>query len=64
MRIVSWSLALALAVPALLLAVVLGPVTVGILCALGSGLVVFVIANAVLAVGAAGSRLIRRASGS
>jgi hypothetical protein len=64
MRIVSWSPALALAVPALLLAVALGPVTVGILCALGFGLVIFVIANAVLAVGTAGSRLIRRAWGS
>jgi hypothetical protein len=64
MRIVSWSVAFALAVPALLLAVALGPVTVGILCAVGFGLVIFVIANAVLAVVAAGSRLKHRASGS
>jgi hypothetical protein len=68
MRIVLWSLAFAAAVPMLLFAIALGPVLLGILCAVGFGLIVFLIANAFLglvAAGrAAGTRLTHRGSGS
>ena len=68
MRIVLWSLAVALVVPILLLAIALGPVIVGILCAVGFGLIVFVIANALIGLGLgaerAGSRLARGRPGS
>ena len=54
---------LAIAIPALLVAVALGPVTVGVLCAVGFGLLVFAIANLFVAIGLgiekAGSRLAR-----
>jgi hypothetical protein len=54
---------LALAIPAILIAIALGPVTVGVLCAVGFGLIVFAIANLFVAIGAgiewAGSRLTR-----
>lgn len=69
MKIVFWSLAFVLSAPALLVALALGPVIVGILCAVGFGVIVFAIANAVLGLivagrGAerAGSRWVRRAS--
>ncbi|MBV8221241.1 MAG: hypothetical protein JO325_22475 [Solirubrobacterales bacterium] len=62
MKLALWVFAcLAFAVPAILVAVALGPVTVGILCAVGFGLLVFAIANLFLAIGVgierAGSRL-------
>jgi hypothetical protein len=67
MRVVLWSLAFALMMPPLLLIIALGPVILGILCAVGFGLIVFVIGNAVIGLGAAGrsaeragSRLVRR----
>jgi hypothetical protein len=54
---------LAIAIPALLVAIALGPVTVGVLCAVGFGLLVFAIANLFVAIGLgiekAGSRLAR-----
>jgi hypothetical protein len=44
MKLLIWVLVLALAVPALLLAIALGPVTVGVLCAVGfAGLVAAVV---------------------
>jgi hypothetical protein len=72
MKLVFWSLVLALALPVMVvLAVALGPVIVGILCAVGFGLIVFAIGNAVIGLvvagrGAerAGARWIRRESGS
>lgn len=62
MRLALWLLACAaMAVPAILVAVALGPVTVGILCAVGFGLLVFAIGNLFVAIGAGvqwmGSRL-------
>jgi len=64
MRLALWFLVgLAMLVPALLVAIALGPVTVGILCAVGFGLLVFAIANLFVAIGVglerAGSRLAR-----
>ena len=54
---------LAIAIPALLVAIALGPVTVGVLCAVGFGLLVFAIANLFVAIGLgierAGSRIAR-----
>jgi hypothetical protein len=57
-------LALVLLAPLLLVvAIALGPVVLGLLCAVGFGLVVFAVANLVIAVGvvgkAAGSRYAR-----
>ena len=64
MKLALWLVAcLAMAIPALLLAIALGPVTVGILCAVGFGLLVFAIGNLFVAIVAgierAGSRLAR-----
>lgn len=64
MRLTLWLVTcIVLAIPALLVAVALGPVTVGILCAVGFGLLVFAIANLFVAIGVgverAGSRLAR-----
>lgn len=64
MRLTLWLLvSLVLLIPALMVAIALGPVTVGILCAVGFGLLVFAIANLFLALGVglgrAGSRLAR-----
>lgn len=53
MRIVLGGFAFALVVPALLVAIALGPVILGILCAVGFGLVIFVIANALIGLGVA-----------
>ncbi len=72
MKVAFWGLSFALAVPAaLLVAIALGPVILGVLCAVGFGLIVFVIGNIVIGVGAAGhslqragSRFVRRAPGS
>ena len=54
---------LAIAIPALLVAIALGPVTVGVLCAVGFGLLVIAFANLFVAIGLgiekAGSRLAR-----
>jgi len=65
MKLILWLLVcLAMAIPALLVAIALGPVTVGILCAVGFGLLVFAIVNLFVAIGTgierAGSRLVRR----
>ncbi|HTP21005.1 MAG TPA: hypothetical protein VMJ65_15480 [Solirubrobacteraceae bacterium] len=53
-----------MAIPALIVAIALGPVIVGVLCAVGFGLIVFVIANFFIAIGTGlertGSRLARR----
>jgi hypothetical protein len=64
MRLALWlCVGIALAVPALLVAIALGPVTLGILCAIGFGLLVFAIVNLFIAIGVgvekAGSRLAR-----
>lgn len=64
MRLTLWLLvSLVLLIPALMVAIALGPVTVGILCAVGFGLLVFAIANLFLALAVglerAGSRLAR-----
>jgi hypothetical protein len=72
MKLVFWSLVFVLAVPVLLVvAIALGPVIVGILCAVGFGLIVFAIGNAVIGLvmaarGAerAGARWVRHGSGS
>ncbi len=61
-KIALWSLILVLALPVLLLvAIALGPVVVGILCAVGFGLIVFVIANALIGLGVAGKAVGDRA---
>jgi O-antigen/teichoic acid export membrane protein len=56
-------LAFALALPALLLAIALGPVIVGVLCAVGFGLIVFAIGSLIVGlvtgIEHAGSRLAR-----
>ena len=64
MKLALWVVAcLAIAIPAMLVAIALGPVTVGVLCAVAFGLVVFAIANLFVAIGVgiekAGSRLAR-----
>jgi len=64
MKLALWLMAcVAVAIPAILVAIALGPVTVGILCAVGFGLLVFAIANLFAAIGAGvqwmGSRLAR-----
>lgn len=64
MRLLFTVLVLALAVPTLLVAAIaLGPVIVGILCAVGFGLIVFAIVSLFLGLGAGaervGSRLAR-----
>jgi O-antigen/teichoic acid export membrane protein len=49
MKLLLWVLAFALALPALLLvAIALGPVVLGVLCAVGFGLIVFVIGSLVI----------------
>jgi hypothetical protein len=63
MRLTLWIIvAITLAVPAMVVAIALGPVIVGILCAVGFGLIVFTIGNLVIAlvtgVERAGSRLV------
>jgi hypothetical protein len=71
MKVLLWSVTVVLAVPALLLvAIALGPVILGILCAVGFGLIVLVIGNAVIGLGVAGHRaeqaglrFVRRRSG-
>ncbi len=72
MKIAVGILALALALPVLLLvAIAMGPVILGILCAVGFGLIVCAIANGMIGLAVAGrsaertaSRWVRRASGS
>jgi hypothetical protein len=64
MRLTLWLfVCLVLLIPALMVAIALGPVTVGVLCAVGFGLLVFGIANLFIAIGVgvekAGSRLAR-----
>jgi hypothetical protein len=64
MKVTIWILiAFAVALPALLVAIALGPVIIGVLCAVGCGLLVFAIANFLIALGVgverAGSRLTR-----
>ena len=49
MKVLFWTLVFALTVPVLLvLAIASGPVIVGVLCAVGFGLIVFAIGNAVI----------------
>jgi hypothetical protein len=72
MKLAFWIVVFALTAPVLLMvAVALGPVTVGVLCAVGFGLIVFAIGNAIIGLvlagrGAerAGSRWVRHTSGS
>lgn len=68
MKVALWGLTFALAVPVfLVVAVALGPVILGVLCAVGFGLIVFAIGNAVIGLVMAGrgaERAVRRASGS
>jgi O-antigen/teichoic acid export membrane protein len=63
MRLLIVVLALALALPALLVAIALGPVIVGILCAVGFGLIVFAMVSLLIGLGEgvarAGSRFSR-----
>jgi hypothetical protein len=62
MKLVFWSLIFVLTVPVLLvLAIALGPVVVGILCAIGFGLIVFAIGNAAVGLAAAGKAFYVRA---
>jgi hypothetical protein len=51
MKLLLWVLVLALALPALLVAVALGPVTVGVLCAAGFGALVAVVMYALGLIG-------------
>lgn len=52
MKLAVWLLAcIALAIPALMVAIALGPVILGILCAVGFGLLVFAITNLLIAIG-------------
>lgn len=60
MRFVAAILFLALAAPVLLVAVALGPVTIGILCAIGFGMLVTAIADALIGAGQIGHSLERR----
>jgi hypothetical protein len=64
MKLLLWVLAFALALPALLVAIALGPVIIGVLCAVGCGLAVWAIGSLVLGLGTgverAGSRFARR----
>jgi hypothetical protein len=60
MKLLLWVLAFALALPVLLVAIALGPVTVGLLCAVGFGLIVAAIVYLVVSLEHAGSRLVRR----
>ena len=61
MKLLLWVvLVLALALPALLVAVALGPVTVGVLCAVGFGAIVAGIAYLFAQLGDAGARIARR----
>jgi len=65
MKLIMWAvLILALAVPALLVAIALGPVIVGVLCAVGFGAIVAAIAYALglvsRGIGEAGSRFTHR----
>jgi hypothetical protein len=66
MKLLVWILVVALALPALLIAVALGPVTVGVLCAMAFGGVVALVAYALGLLGRGvervGSRFTHRAS--
>jgi len=64
MKVILWLIAgLLMVIPALVVAIALGPVIVAVLCAVGFGLIVFVIANLFIAIGTGiertGSRLAR-----
>ena len=64
MKLLGWVVVLVCAVPALLLAVALGPVVVGLLCAVGCAALVagiaYLLGVTAGAVEKAGSRLVRR----
>jgi hypothetical protein len=63
MKLVTGVLALALFAPLAIVAIMLGPVILGLLCAAGCALIVIALANLVLGVGAvgrAGLRITRR----
>jgi hypothetical protein len=60
MKLLLWVLVVALALPALLVAIALGPVTVGVLCAVGFGAIVAGIGYLMAQLGDAGARLARR----
>ena len=64
MKLLGWVVVLVCAVPALLLAVALGPVVVGVLCAVGCAALVagvaYLLGVTAGAVEKAGSRLVRR----
>jgi hypothetical protein len=60
MKLLLWVLVAALALPALLVAIALGPVTVGVLCAVGFGAVVAGILYLMGWLGDAGARVARR----
>jgi hypothetical protein len=66
MKLLWWILALALVLPALLVAIALGPVIIGVLCAVGCAALVAVIAYALGIVGRGveevGSRFTHRGS--
>jgi hypothetical protein len=54
MKLTLWILvAFAVSLPALIVAIALGPVIIGVLCAAGLGLLVFAIANVLIAIGVA-----------
>jgi hypothetical protein len=62
MKLAFWSVVFALSLPVLfLVAIGLGPVIVGILCAVGFGLIVFAIGNAVVGLVMAGRAVGARA---
>jgi hypothetical protein len=64
MKLTLWILvAFALAAPALIVAIALGPVIIGVLCAVGCGLLVFAIANVLIALGVGVERVGSRLSG-
>lgn len=64
MKLTLWILvALAAALPALIVAIALGPVIIGVLCAVACGLLVFAIANVLIALGVGAQRVGSRLSG-
>jgi polyferredoxin len=61
-KVLAGILAVVLALPVLLVvAIALGPVVLGILCAVGFGLIVFAVVNILIGIGALGSRAVEQA---
>ncbi len=62
MKVLVGIVAVVLALPVfLVVAIALGPVMLGLLCAVGFGLIVFVFVNVLIGIGALGSRAVEQA---